>query len=63
MKIEFEFNQHGYTFRDSIHLEDDHEFSDLEIAAIKQARFDKWYNVVVTPVKNLIPEVINKEQE
>ena len=63
MKIEFEITQCGYTFRDAIHLEQDHGLSDSDIDAIKQTRFDIWYTVVTTPVINLDPEVVDEEQE
>lgn len=38
-----------YTYRDALHLEDNHNLSDTEIEAIKQARFDRWLAVVTAP--------------
>ena len=49
MKIDFEITQNGYTFRDAIHLPDDHTLTDAEIEAMKQARFDAWYAIITTP--------------
>ena len=49
MKIDFEISKDGYTFRDALHLADDHEFSESEIEAMKQARFDAWYAIVTAP--------------
>jgi len=49
MKIDFEITKNGYTFRDALHLPDNHTFTAAEIEAMKQARFDKWYAIVTAP--------------
>lgn len=46
MKIDFEFTKDGLTFRDALHLPDDHGLSGAQIEAMKQARFDKWWAIV-----------------
>lgn len=46
MKIDFEITKDGYSFRDALHLADDHGLTVAEIEAMKQARFDKWYAIV-----------------
>jgi hypothetical protein len=50
MKIDFEFIHpvHG-KFRDALNLPDDHGFSEAEIEAMKQQRFDNWVAVVEAP--------------
>ncbi len=49
MKIDFSFHsQHG-TFSDALHLPDDHAFTDAEIEAMKQQRFDNWVAVITAP--------------
>jgi hypothetical protein len=45
MKIDFTING----FSDALILPDDHEFTDDEIADMKQARYDKWYAIVTAP--------------
>ena len=49
MKIDFEVTREGYTYRDALHLPDDHGLSEAEIEAMKQARFDAWYEIVTNP--------------
>lgn len=49
MKIDFEISKDGYVFRDALHLPDDHTYTDAEIEAMKQARFDAWYAIVTAP--------------
>jgi hypothetical protein len=50
IKIDFEFDAGGLgTFRDALHLPDDHGLSDAEIDAMKQQRFDNWYAIVNAP--------------
>ncbi len=51
MTINFEITQNGYTLRDALVLPDDHTYTDEEIEAMKQARFDNWYAVITTPVE------------
>ena len=45
--IKIDFNING--FGDALHLEDDHNLSDAEIEAMKQARYDSWYAYVNNP--------------
>lgn len=61
MKIDFEVTQNGYTFRDAIHLPDDHAFTDVEIEQMKQARFDAWYITITTPVEPSETEQLPQE--
>ena len=56
MIIDFEITQNSYTLRDALVLSDDHTLTDVEIEAMKQARFDIWYAVITTPVENPNPD-------
>ena len=47
MKINFTING----FSDALHLPDNHSFSDAEIEAMKQARYDNWQVVINTPAE------------
>lgn len=49
IKIDFEKTDGTYTLRDALHLEDDHTFSEEEIEAMKQARFDNWIAILTAP--------------
>lgn len=44
-------------FSDALHLEDNHEFSDAEVEAMKQARYDKWFAFINTPPSEETPVV------
>ena len=50
MKIDFEIIHpiHG-KYRDALNLPDNHGFSDAELEAMKQQRFDNWVAVVEAP--------------
>jgi hypothetical protein len=49
IKIDFEFDSKYGVFRDAIHLADDHAFSEEQIAAMKQQRFDNWIAAIEAP--------------
>jgi hypothetical protein len=49
MKIDFSFPSEYGTFSDALHLPDDHLFTDAEIEAMKQQRFDNWIAVITAP--------------
>lgn len=51
MTINFEITQNGYTLKDALVLPDDHTFTDAEIEAMKQVRFNNWYLIITTPVE------------
>ena len=48
MVIAFVVTQNNHTFSDALHLEDDHTFTDEQIEAMKQARFDNWYAIITS---------------
>ena len=49
IKIDFEFDSPHGVFRDAIHLAEDHTFTDDEIQAMKQQRYDNWWAIVTNP--------------
>lgn len=55
MIIDFSITQNNHTFSDALILADDHTFTDEEIKAMKQARFDKWYEIITAPTQDLAP--------
>jgi hypothetical protein len=56
IKIDFEFDSPHGVFRDALHLPEDHGMSDVEIAVMKQQRFDNWIAIVTAPPVELPPE-------
>jgi len=49
IKIDFEFDSQYGVFRDALHLPDDHTFTDDEIQAMKQQRYDNWLTIINAP--------------
>lgn len=49
IKIDFEFDTQYGSFRDALHLPDDHNFSDSEIQAMKEQRRDAWIASITAP--------------
>jgi hypothetical protein len=56
MRIIFEFTTPHGVFRDALHLDDNHTFTDDQIAAMKQERLDNWLFVVENP-----PEAVSED--
>jgi len=56
MVIDFVITQNNHTYSDALILPDDHTYTDAELEAMKQARFDKWYAIITTPVENPDPD-------
>jgi hypothetical protein len=54
IKIDFEFNSPHGVFRDALHLPDDHTFTDDEIQAMKQQRYDNWWAIVNPPPEDVV---------
>ena len=54
IKIDFEFDSPHGVFRDALHLPDDHTFTDAEIEAMKQQRYDNWWAVVNAPPADVV---------
>jgi hypothetical protein len=51
IEIKFTISQpdESYKFSDTLILADDHGLTDAEIEAMKQARYDKWYDFITNP--------------
>jgi hypothetical protein len=49
IKIDFEFTTPYGKFRDALHLPEDHDFSQEQIAAMQQERLDNWLFGVENP--------------
>ena len=68
IKIDFEKSKDGYTFKDALWLPDNHTYTDAELEAMKQQRFDTWYDLVTNPPVETqepgtpIPDTIIEEQ-
>lgn len=54
IKIDFEFDSKFGVFRDALHLPDDHTFTDAEIEAMKQQRYDNWMAIVDAPPADVV---------
>lgn len=64
MKIDFEKTDGTYTLRDAIHLPDDHTYSEEEVEAMKQARFDNWITIITAvPEETSVEEVTESSAE
>lgn len=55
MIIDFVITQNNHTFSDALIFADDHTFTNEEIEAMKQARFDNWYAIIIAPTQELAP--------
>lgn len=53
IKLVFEFETKYGTYRDALHLEDNHSFTDEEVDAMKQERVDNWIAIVETPPEDV----------
>jgi hypothetical protein len=49
IKIDFEFESQFGNYRDALYLPEDHTFTEEQIDAMKQERFDNWIAVVTSP--------------
>lgn len=56
IKIDFEFDSSYGVFRDALHLPEDHTFTDAEIQAMKQERYDNWWAAVNAPPAETVEE-------
>lgn len=62
IKIDFEMTDGTHTYRDAIHLADDHQLTDAEIEQMKQARFDRWISIITSPaVEEPIVEAVSEQ--
>lgn len=61
IKIDFEKTSEDglMIYRDALYLPEDHIYTDEEIEAMKQTRFDRWYAAVTAPTIEPDPVVDN----
>lgn len=59
IKIDFEFESNFGVYRDALYLPEDHTYTDDEINAMKQERFDNWIAVVTAPPVETVEEVVD----
>lgn len=62
IKIDFEINRDGNTFRDAIVLEDNHNLTEQQIEEIKEKRFQD-YLIAIQPQEEEIKEDKSHEGE
>lgn len=56
MKIDFSLETKHGVYRDALHLDDNHSFTEQEIEAMKQERVDNWIAVIETPSSEEVVE-------
>jgi len=51
IKIDFTktSNDGTYSYTDALHLPENHSFTEEQIEAMKQERFDNWLNMILNP--------------
>ena len=50
-----------YSFSDALHLPINHSYTDEEIEAMKQARFDRWLDMILNPPAPVVEEPVVEE--
>lgn len=50
-----------YSFSDALHLPINHSYTDEEIEAMKQARFDRWLDMILNPPAPVVEESVVEE--
>jgi len=59
IKIDFEFQTQYGVYRDALHLDDNHSFTEQDIEAMKQERVDNWIAIIESPPTQESVEIIN----
>ncbi len=60
IKIDFEITKNRMTLKDAIHLPKNHQYTEAQIEAMKQKRFDDWYAIVTAPQEE---ETVEQSEE
>ena len=50
-----------YSFSDALHLPINHSYTDEDIEAMKQARFDRWLDMILNPPEPVVEEPVVEE--
>lgn len=63
IKIDFEKTSEDglMVYRDALYLPEDHTFTEEEVEAMKQERFNRWYAAVTTPPEEYVDDVVVAE--
>jgi len=48
-----------YSFSDALHLAINHSYTEEQIEAMKQARFDNWLNIILNPPAPVVEETLD----
>lgn len=49
IKIDFTISDSRFSYTDALYLPTDHTYTEEEIQAMKQERFDKWVDLITNP--------------
>ena len=64
-KIKIDFTKTSedgvYSFSDALHLPIGHSYTEEEIEAMKQARFDRWLDMILNPPAPVVEESVVEE--
>jgi len=56
MQLRFTKTDGTYALDDALNLPDDHTYTEEELEAMMQARFDDWVAVIVAPQDDIVEE-------
>ena len=59
--INFQIEEGPFKFSDAIHLPSDHAFTEEQIEAMKQERFQNWKNFVLNPPVVEVPDTVEPD--
>lgn len=64
-KIKIDFTKTSedgvYSFSDALHLPINHSYTEEDIEAMKQVRFDNWLNMILNPPEPVVEESVVEE--
>lgn len=60
IKIDFEFDSQFGVYKDALYLPENHTYSEEEINAMKQERFDNWCVVITAPPIDNVEEFVEQ---
>lgn len=56
IRIDFEFETEYGIFRDALHLDNNDDYTQIEIDAMQQERVDNWIAIITAPPPPPLPE-------
>jgi hypothetical protein len=57
IKIDFTISNGVYSYTDCLHLPANHTYTEEQLQAMKQERFDRWVDAVTNPPPVVIPTI------